>query len=422
MSEALPKIAVQQLTVGLYVHLDLDWMHHPFSFSSFRIRSEDQIRQIAALGLHEISYDPRRSSAQPLPTAPSAAPPPPVIEASPPAFDPIRAAKEARVARLAAQREALAKAEREFAGATTAVKALTRNVFARPGEAHAQASALIGQLVDSLLMAEDVAIQLMNDRVAGEEVYLHSLNVTVLTMILARQLQLSGDDIKRVALGALFHDIGKLEIPDRVLLKTDPLTRAEQQLVQQHCEFGLKIGTAMALPPAVLAIIAQHHEALDGSGYPRALKGDTISRDAALVAVVNHYDNRCNPVDPLAAVTPHEALAGMFAQCRGKLAADAMNAFIKLMGVYPPGTIVQLSNDMTGMVVSVNSQNPLRPSVLVYDALVPKDEAIITDLADEPDLNISRALRPRQLPKDIYDYLSPKKRITYYFDQSGRGT
>ncbi|MDP1704298.1 MAG: HD-GYP domain-containing protein, partial [Sulfurimicrobium sp.] len=86
------------------------------------------------------------------------------------------------------------------------------------------------------------------------------------------------------------------------------------------------------------------------------------------------------------------------------------------LGVYPPGSIVQLSNEMLGMVVSVNSAKPLKPNVLVYDPDIPKDEAVIVSLEREAELNISKSLRPGQLPREVYQYLDPRKRVTYYFD------
>lgn len=89
---------------------------------------------------------------------------------------------------------------------------------------------------------------------------------------------------------------------------------------------------------------------------------------------------------------------------------------MRCLGIYPPGTIVVLSNDSIGIVLSVNSTRPLKPTVMVYDPDVPKDEAIVVDLEEEPDVAISRALKPQQLPQPVFDYLAPRKRTAYYFD------
>jgi hypothetical protein len=88
------------------------------------------------------------------------------------------------------------------------------------------------------------------------------------------------------------------------------------------------------------------------------------------------------------------------------------------MGVYPPGSVVQLVNDRYAIVVSVNSSRPLRPRVIVHDSRVPKDEAPILDLETVPELGIRRSLKPSQLPRDALDYLSPRKRICYFFERA----
>ena len=86
------------------------------------------------------------------------------------------------------------------------------------------------------------------------------------------------------------------------------------------------------------------------------------------------------------------------------------------MGVYPPGTVVLLSDNSYGMVVSVNSGKPLKPVILAYDPTVPKDEAIILDLQNEAELEVRGSIKPGQLPHEVYAYLTPRKRMTYYFE------
>jgi hypothetical protein len=95
--------------------------------------------------------------------------------------------------------------------------------------------------------------------------------------------------------------------------------------------------------------------------------------------------------------------------------------FIHCLGVYPPGTILQLSNGDIGMVATVNTLKPMKPMIVIYDATIPKDEAMMIDMAEETDLNISKAIRPAQVPLEIYNYLSPRKRVSYYFDAAQHG-
>ncbi len=407
-----------QLCIGVFVCLELNWLDHNFARNSFKIKSAEQLAELRQLGLKRIQVDPSRSDAAPLP-----APQRPVADAPAPLAAPASEgdsvtvlSKRERIARIVQQREDVAHCEKEFVKAATALKDINANLFSKPAAAHESADQLVQQMLDSILTDKDIAIHLMNDKVGGEELYFHSLNVTVLAMMLGRELKLPLVDIKQLGVGCLFHDVGKLDIPDRVRLKTEPHTRAERNLMQQHTQYGLGMAAKLGLSRGAVDVIGQHHEHVDGSGYPLQLKSGAISTLARIAAIVNTYDNLCNHPNFLESLSPYEALSQMFAQQRHQFDAGPLTTFIRCMGVYPPGTLVRLSDDTLGMVVSVNSSQPLRPSILIYDPAVPKAEAIILDLSAEPDLNVAVSLKPSQLSREVHEYLSPRKRTTYYFD------
>jgi hypothetical protein len=96
---------------------------------------------------------------------------------------------------------------------------------------------------------------------------------------------------------------------------------------------------------------------------------------------------------------------------------DTVARFIRMMGVYPPGSTVQLTDDRYAIVTSVNSARPLKPNIIIYDRNVAVDDAMIIDLANYSDLNIQRSIKPLELPKAVYDYLSPRKRACYFFER-----
>lgn len=418
MSEKSPSsdtfISPAQLCVGLHVHLDLPWTDHPFTFSSFKIKNLEQIVTLQSLGLTRIRYNRVKSDGQPL-ALPKGVPP----EPTPPASnenDPLYQAKRARIERLLAQQARVAKCEREFLSSARAVKSINQNLFAKPEQSRQDAESLVQAIADSMLTESDIAINLMKDKVGGEDVYFHSLNVTLLSMMLAKELKAPREAIRLIGMGAMFHDVGKVDIPDRIVRKAEALTKPELTLLQQHCAYGVETGRKIGLPNEALTVIAQHHEYADGTGYPKGLKGTDIFLLARVVAIVNAYDNLCNPVKQSAALTPHQALSLMYAQQRGRFDSLALTTFVRCMGIYPPGTIVVLSNDSVGMVVSVNSAVPLKPTVLIYDPAVPRERAILVELESEPEVTISRALKPDQLPAPIFEYLAPRRRLTYYFD------
>jgi hypothetical protein len=137
------------------------------------------------------------------------------------------------------------------------------------------------------------------------------------------------------------------------------------------------------------------------------------------VTIANVYDNLCNHIDPGMSLTPHEALSTMYAHRRAQFDPAILATMIKSLGVYPPGTLVRLSNEAIGLVVNVNVGKPLRPCVLVYDEEIPKEDAMIIDLSEESaDLGVSSSIRAGLLPKVILEYLNPRKRVNYYFDSS----
>lgn len=280
---------------------------------------------------------------------------------------------------------------------------------------------LVKQMADAMLVNRDIALHALNDKVGGEEVYFHSLNVSVLAMMLAKELKLEREAINLLGLGAVFHDIGKLNVPDKILRKTEPLSPLERGFLNQHTRYGEEIAAKLSMPKAAVDIILHHHEFMDGSGYPDRLRGGEILKLTRIVAVVNAFDNLCNPLNPDRALTPYEAISTMFAKQRTKFDPVVLTTFIKFMGVYPPGTVVRLNNELWGIVVSVNTARPTMPQVLVYDPAVPKHEAIILHLQDDPDLVISKTCRPNQIPSDVFDYLSPRRRVTYFFDEAKPG-
>lgn len=408
-------VSVDDLAPGIYVHLDMRWVEHGFSLNSFKIKNAGQIAQIKALGLARIRIDPSRSSFVPAPYAEPVAEEQvaPVAPAS--TQEPARPVIPERQEFVNQQRAAIDACERKFAEAAGSLRDINANIHAQPQKAREDATELVQSMVQTILDDRDVAIHLMNDMSGGEELYYHALNVAVLAMILAKELDMPTPDIEQLGLGCLFHDVGKSQIPERVLRIDNP-TRAEANLIQQHCAYGLAIGTRLGLTRKALEVVMQHHECQDGTGYPNRLVGEEIAPLARVAAIVNVYDGLCNPRDPAQALTPYEALSHMYAHERHCFDLNYLSTFVRCMGVYPPGTLVRLSDDSIGLVVAANFGMPLRPRILVYDPSVPKHEATVLDLQKEPGLSVKDSLRPKEIGVEVYEYLSPRTHVTYFFE------
>ncbi len=412
-----PLIDVSQLKVGMFIHLDLGWMAHPFPLSSFKLNSEEQLLILRRLGLSQVRWSPAKSElhmdATPLPVVAAGA-----VDLSAVSSEDL--AREAHRRALAAQRAALQLCERQYNEAAGAFREVMELVPKDPRHSREQTTALAAALLDKMLIEGDLNIRLLNEG-AGDRSTAHALNVSIIALLLGRAFGLNRDEMLDLGVGALLHDVGKLEVLARLRHREDSFTGPEMQMYQQHVAKGVAIAQGMGLSPGPLLIIAQHHENADGSGFPQRINMDKMSAGARIVALVNRFDGLCNPLLASKAMTPHEALSLMFAQGRNRFDATMLNAFIRMMGVYPPGSAVQLTDDRYALVVAVNSSRPLKPRVMVHDPKVPREEALVLNLEDQPDLGIRRSIKAQQLPRASMDYLSPRTRIAYFFEPVGAG-
>ena len=320
--------------------------------------------------------------------------------------------------RLAEQRSALVVCERQFTEAAHQCQQLTALVPSQPQQAREQAEALTTALLQKMLGEHDLCIRLLSDA-AGDKASAHAMNVTIISLLMGRSFGLDPADMLDLGLGAMLHDIGKIELPERMRHRDDAFSATEARLYEEHVAHGVTLGRKMGLSAGAMLVVAQHHEHADGSGFPLRLNADRMTAAARIVSLVNRYDNLCNPHLPGRALTPHESLSLLFAQGKNKFDTAILGGFIKMMGVYPAGSTVQLTDDRFAMVVGVNSSRPLKPRVLVHEPAVPREEALVLDLELVSGLGIRRSVRPLQLPPPALDYLSPRPRVAYFFEPSG---
>jgi len=414
------KIDVGELRVGMFIHLDLSWMQHPFPVGSFRITHEQQIDKIRGLGLKALRWSPEKSELAPPAPAPEdgAAPEAAAIEVPPQTAE--QAAERERRELLSAQRASAELCQRQFDEAGNAWRAAFDSVAARPEQARQDTENLARALLDKMLVDGDMCIRLLTCN-AGDNATAHALNVTVISLLMGRVFGLGDEEMIDLGLGALLHDVGKIDLPERLRHADERFDKDDLAVYRDHVAHGVRHGKRMGLKPGALLVLAQHHEHADGSGFPLKLKVERLSAAARIVALVNRYDNLCNPPSLANALTPHEALSLLFAQARSQFDASMLNSFIRMMGVYPAGSVVQLTDDRYAMVMSVNSTRPLKPNVLVFEPQRPREEALHLNLMATPDLGIRRSLKPAQLPADALDYLAPRPRVAYFFEAARVG-
>lgn len=419
------KVSVDQLRPGVFVRLEkVNWFNHPFLFSSFKIRTQAEVEVLRSLGVTEVICVPEKSDCLPGPAearaeAPAAEKRKPEKSA---AADALWRVKNERIERLRQKKQRIAECEERYAASLKDIAQIIQGLSRGNSQSVLDALAFVERMTDHFLRDAESTLHLMNILPQGERLYSHALNVAVLSMMTGRDAGLSAREMTALGIGALFHDIGKVRIEKRVLRKRGPLTKPERELVERHPLYGVEMLEAVPeFPREGLAVVRQHHERLDGSGYPGGLAGTDIDLLARITAIADIYDNHCNQPDPEDSYTPYLALSYMFTQQKHLLDKDMLALFIRCLGVYPPGTVVQLSNGAIGMVMAVNPENQLCPSLVLYDPQIPKKEALIIDLAEEPDLRVEKSIRLKHLPQEILDYLSPRTRITYYVEPDGPG-
>ncbi|WP_375752525.1 HD-GYP domain-containing protein [Vibrio sp. HN007] len=412
------KITVDRIRPGLHVRLPVKWNEHPFLFNSFKLKSQEQINLIKHLGIQHVYIDPNQSDTTPLPVAESIGVQETKEESA--AIDKeaqkMWDEKQARIDKLNNYRRRVIACEKEFERSLSQLRSVMSKIRNRPDTAVEEASAMVDDIVEKLLSDDNVTLHLMNGKSEFEDIYFHSLNVSILAMMIAKSKGLSSRQIKEVAFGALFHDIGKIKIPTAILRKTTPLSEPESNYLKLHTKYGFDMAEGIdGFPASAKNIITQHHELTDGSGYPDGKKEKDIDELAQIVAVANAYDNLCHTNIIAEQKVPYTALSHLYKNCQHQYNSENLNILIKFMGVYPPGTVVHLSNKMVGLVISVNATNILCPNVLLYDQNVPRTQAPIVDLADK-DIKIEGAIVPAKLPDNVREYLNPRSRISYFFD------
>ena len=294
---------------------------------------------------------------------------------------------------------------------------MTTEVSSGKEEGIERARTLVGGMVETLQGDAETMVHLLNLKEMDKLAYFHSLNVSILSLITGREMGMEEEQLQALGTGALMHDVGKLRIPKKVLLKKPPLSKAEQDYIRMHPQYGFDMTFGLAnVSPPILDIILQHHERISGKGYPQGLAGDRINIFAAITAVADIYDNLCNRRIDDRKYTPHEAVSLMYKNYRREIRTDVLTCFIRGIGVYPPGTLVELSDGNRGMVIAMGKETRVKPTVLVYAEKEPVDGPILLDLAEEG-LKVEHTLAPEDLTPEEFDYFSPERSLGFYIHQ-----
>ncbi|MFQ2173074.1 HD-GYP domain-containing protein [Aeromonas rivipollensis] len=231
-------------------------------------------------------------------------------------------------------------------------------------------AAVAEEMVDTMFTHGDAMLCLA--RIRAKDAYLmeHSMNVAILLANFGRYLGLERNVLKELTLGGLLHDVGKIMTPDEVLNKPGKLTDEEFGVMRQHVVHSYDIlSNTAGITPTMLEVAANHHERLDGTGYPQRLKGEQLSLYTRMSGIVDVYDAVTADRVYKQGMQPTQAFRVLLKGIDQHFDAELVTKFIKCMGVYPVGTLVQLSNQRLAVVMQRNEQQPLKPLVkVIYHA------------------------------------------------------
>ncbi|MBI4001213.1 MAG: DUF3391 domain-containing protein [Nitrospira defluvii] len=411
------RIPIAQLKLGMYiVGMDQPWYRTPFLLHKWLLTNPDDITQLMGHGIREVTIDLERGldvgdvveektsavSSETATVEPSIMElPPPCNNADAPRVETI--GQQAAAAK-AAYREATEAMERVFgdieAGQSPKVATLTHIVTGLMSRILAHPESMMTQFFLEKMQRYDRTLAS------------HGMDVCVLSLIVAVEYGCGEADRETLGVGALLHDIGYVRLPRNVYRKSSALTDHEKALMQQHPQLAATVlSQGEQLPEAVNHIIAQHHEWLDGNGFPNKLKNGSISTLAQLVGMVDTYDGMVGARHGRPPLLPHDAIRQLFVLGeKGRYDKALIEVAIKALGVYPIGSLIKLNTSEKAVVTGINHTDRLKPKIRIISGptgdlhKIPFDVDLTILNPDEPTRTIVRALDPNQEQVDLPMY------------------
>jgi len=389
------RISIDQLKVGMKVEkLDRSWLATPFLCHTFTITSLKQIEQLHNSGVQHLDVDTEEAfhdaaaSFKSLVTVETAPPQPifPLPEPEPstiPFVDELPAAKQV------------------FTAAKLIIQQAMEDV--RMGRAlnMEAVSEVVGSMADSILRSPDALTSLTRLKQFDEYTFFHSVNTSILALSVGRHLGYGRAPLLQLGTGMLLHDIGKMQIPIEILNKPGRYEADEFEIMKQHVMRGAEIlSYTTGLTDMFLKPTLEHHERVDGTGYPYQRPKTDLSQFGLIAAIVDIYDavtsDRCYHKGK----TPHDTLQILYQLgSRGHVDGELVQQFVQVVGVYPIGSCVSLNTGEAAIVKQLNHHAPIQPMVILITGEDGHRRSIPVDL----DL----AAQPRQPNRKIVSILDP---------------
>ena len=357
----IKKIPFADLKIGMFVHdLDTDWFNHPFVRNQFPLREAAEIERIRQAGITSLYIDTDKGlDVVDAPTR---------EEVSQRVHEEIVQAvtAEAPIIRMTVAEE-IGRAGRIKSQAKAAVQQVMHDVRLGKVVQVSSLEPLVDEITKSISRSTGALTALLQIKTADEYTFLHSVAVCALMVSFTRSVGFDSSVVQMAGMGGLLHDTGKMKVPNEILNKPGRLTEEEFDIIKQHPRLGWEaLKDVPEIPEIALDITLHHHERFGGGGYPHGLEGEQISTLARMAAIVDVYDAITSNRSYHKGLSPTEALRRMWEWTPAHLDPKLMQAFIRMVGIYPVGSVVRLESGRVGVVSEHNVTEMLKPKVKVF--------------------------------------------------------
>jgi len=365
----IKKIRTEDLQVGMFVaDFNTPWIRHPFLTNRKTLRNLREMQVVLDHGISEVYIDTSRGKDSPKAYA--------VDEAD----EVLRRRLREELAHLQAAEgetervppeevsfeEELRKAKEIYSDAKEVVRKAFEDVRGGGAVDGDQARSCVNRMVDSIFRNRDALLSLSRLKSFDDYTLNHCLNVCVLALHLGAQLGILQDELLRLGLGAILHDLGKMRLPLELVQKRGALTLQEFEVMKTHSAHGASILLRCSTIPDDCALVAlNHHERYDGSGYPRGLGGLGVGKFGLIAAIADVYDAMTSDRIYHRAIPPSQALKRAYEWAGTLFHPIYVRKFIQCVGIYPVGSVVRLNTGEVGIVLRQNREELLRPWIRV---------------------------------------------------------